>query len=228
MKHSPNPKRAVVYTRVSTLGQDLSPEAQVSMCATWAAARGIEVVAVFHEAVSGAAPVADRPVLLDALGAMKPVDAGVLLVAKRDRLARDVMAAAVIEAQARKVGGRVESADGVGEGNDPSAALMRTIIDAFAQYERAQIAARTRAALAVKRARGERTGMLPLGSSLADDGVHLVHNESEARMVARARELRAAGVTVRATAAQLTAEGHRTRAGGPIQPTTIQRIARAA
>ena len=43
------------------------------------------------------------------------------------------------------------------------------MVDAFAEYERAIIRARTRAALAVKRGRGERTGEVPYGFRLAED-----------------------------------------------------------
>src|SRR5437016_1706481 len=82
--------------------------------------------------------------------------AGVILVAKRDRLARDPMVAAVAESLAARAGAVVVSADGAGNGDDPGAVLMRRMVDAFAEYERALIRARTRSALAVKRGRGER------------------------------------------------------------------------
>ena len=83
-----------------------------------------------------------------------------LLVAKRDRLGRDVIAVAMIERLIAKRGARVVSAAGEGtDSDDPSALLMRRLIDSFAEYERALIAARTRAALAAKRRRGERVCM---------------------------------------------------------------------
>ena len=44
---------------------------------------------------------------------------------------------------------------------------MRGIVDVFAAYEREVIRARTRAALGVKRARGERTGEIPYGYRVA-------------------------------------------------------------
>ena len=220
----PDARRAVVYTRVSTDGQELSPEAQVAACAQWAARRGITIVATVQESVSGGAEVADRPGLLQALAELRTAGAGVLLVANRSRLARDVMQAAVAEGLARKAGATIESADGVGEGSDPTAALLRHIVDAFAQYERAQIASRTRAALAVKRARGEYIGMAPLGTQVAADGVHLVENANEAAMLRRCRTLLADGMTVRATAATLAAEGFTTRTGKMPHPTTVQRI----
>ena len=54
------------------------------------------------------------------------------------------------------VGGRHRQRSGNGDG--PEHALPRNIVAAFAEYERALIRARTRAALAVKRARSERVG----------------------------------------------------------------------
>ncbi len=45
---------------------------------------------------------------------------------------------------------------------------MRLIIDCFAEYERATIGARTRAALQAKKARAERAGELPYGWRLGD------------------------------------------------------------
>src|SRR5690606_20526464 len=96
--------------------------------------------------------------------------AGLLLVTRRDRLARDVVKAAMIERLAARHGARVVSAAGEGEGDDPASSLMRRMIDAFAEYERAILKARTKAALAVKKARGERVGSIPYGKRLGSDG----------------------------------------------------------
>ena len=88
---------------------------------------------------------------------------------------------------------------------------MRTLIDAFAQYERAVIGARTRAALAVKKARGERVGGIPYGYR-DDDGV-LVEVPNEQVVIARAKELRAEGLSLRAVGRALIQEGHTPRTG---------------
>jgi DNA invertase Pin-like site-specific DNA recombinase len=132
------------------------------------------------------------------------------LVARRDRLARDVLTAALVERLCERDGARVLTADGTANGDGPEAALMRTLLDAFAAYERALIRARTRAALAVKKARGERTGGVPMGRAVDATG-RLAVDEREAAAVARARELRAAGRSLREIAAVLDAEGHRPR-----------------
>ena len=203
--------RAVAYVRMSTERQDLSPAAQRAAIERWAAGAGVAVVA-WHDdlGVSGGTALEDRPGLLAALDALDTHGAGVLVVAKRDRLARDVLTAALVERLCERKGARVVAADGVANGDGPEAALMRALLDAFAAYERALIAARTRAALAVKKARGERTGGVPMGRAVAADG-RLAGNDAEAAAVARARELRAQGRSLREIAAVLDAEGHRPR-----------------
>jgi hypothetical protein len=65
-------------------------------------------------------------------------------------------------------------------------------------------------ALAVLKAKGRRTGGIPLGSSVNGDGM-LVVDGVEGAAVSRARELRRLGVSLRGIAAALAAEGHRPR-----------------
>jgi DNA invertase Pin-like site-specific DNA recombinase len=198
--------KVVAYIRVSTEDQHLGPEAQLAAINTWAARSGVAVVSVHRDlGVSGATPLADCPGLMAALEDLGAQGAGLLVVAKRDRLARDVMKAAMVEASAEKVGARVVSAAGEGDGTDPAAQLMRTIVDAFAQYERAMIASRTRAALAVKKAKGERTGGIPYG--FLDLNGQLVPNDDERTVIARARELSSQGMSLRAICASLKTEG---------------------
>ena len=61
----------------------------------------------------------------------------------------------------------------------------------------------TKAALDVKKARGERVGPIPYGYRLAADGLHLEPDPSEQRTIARAKALRDAGLTVRRIAEDL-------------------------
>jgi DNA invertase Pin-like site-specific DNA recombinase len=146
----------------------------------------------------------------------------VLVVAKRDRLARDVLHAGAIEAAVVARGARVVSADGAADGDDPAARMMRQLLDVFAEFERGMIRARTRAALAAKRARGQRvSGWIPYGHALAADGRSLVGCPREAVVVARARELRQEGLTLRAVADRLAAGGHVARSGRPFGPQSV-------
>lgn len=216
-----SPRTAVAYLRVSTDEQHLGPEAQRAAITAWATREGVSVVAWCCDAgVSGAAAIADRPELLAALAALREHGAGVLAVAKRDRLARDVMAAAMIDRMVVDAGARVVSAAGEGtDSDDPSAVLMRRMVDAFAEYERALIAARTRAALAVKRSRGEATSHAPFGFR-AVGGV-LVADEAEQAVIAQVRAARARGMTVRAIAAELEAAGIVSRKGRPLAVSAV-------
>ena len=228
-KPSNDARKAVAYIRVSTEDQHLGPDAQRAAIAVWAARNGVAIVATFEDrGVSGGAPIDRRPGLMAALDAVAEHGAGLLAVAKRDRLARDTMIAAMAERLAERAGARIVSADGVGEGSDPAAALLRGMVDLFAAYERAMIRSRTVAALAQKKARGERTGAVPVGNRVAADGRTLEADPVEAEIVAAVVKAHAAGLSIRAIAAELAAAGHRTRRGGEIQSTQVARILRRA
>lgn len=202
------PGKVVGYVRVSTEEQALGPEAQLAAMRRWCATQGAELVAVHSDlGVSGAKPLDERPGLLAAVADVQALGAGYLLVAKRDRLARDVVVAAMVERLVERQGARVVSADGAGNGTGASDQLMRTMLDAFAQYERALIRSRTSAALRAKRDRGERTGGNPrLGERVALCGVRVEADAGEQAALTRLHALRAQGLSVRAIALQLNAE----------------------
>ena len=223
-KKDADPAKAIAYLRCSTLRQDLSPKAQRDAIRTWAKDNGITVVA-WHEdiGISGGAELEKRPGLLAATEALRLEGAGVLVVAKRDRLARDVLTAALVERLCERTGARLVSADGTGNGDTPEAALLRSMIDAFAMYERALIRARTKAALAAKKARGERVGGIPYGWRCGEDGI-LVEDEAEQVVVARARDLRAGGASLREIGRALLDEGRKPRTGKAWHVAVISRL----
>ena len=227
MRRPGNPLLAVAYLRVSTEDQKLGPEAQRAAIDAWAKAQGITVVACFTDAVSGGADIEDRPGLVAALAELRAAKAGVLLVAKRDRLARDTFIASTIERAARTCGATVAAADGAGNGSTDADAFMRSILDATAAYERAMIRARTKAALAAKKARGERVGAVPYGFD-ADASGKLTKNEAEQGVLLVVAELRAAGLSLRAVVAMLAKRGLVSRTGKPLGLTQVARMERAA
>lgn len=207
-RRSGDPRIAVAYIRVSTDEQRLGPEAQRAAIEAWAARDGITVASwCTDQGVSGAAELADRPGLLAALDALSVVGGGVLVVAKRDRLARDVVVAATVERAAALCGARVVTADGTANGDTPADAFMRTMLDGAAAYERALIRARTKAALAAKSARGERAGTVPYGYRVGADGVALVENAAERAVLAEVRALRSTGLSMRRIASTLAERG---------------------
>lgn len=191
-KKKGDPSKAVAYLRVSTEEQHLGPEAQRVSIEAWASRSGIDIVSWHEDHVSGGAPIEKRPALLSAIDDVETNSSGVLVVAKRDRLARDVVAAAMIEQLVNRVGSRVVSAAGEGtdgDENDPNAQLMKGLVDLFAQHERAVIRSRTKAALAVKKAKGFRVGSVPYGRSVLDDG-KLIDNPDEQSVIKTILELK--------------------------------------
>ena len=209
-----HPRIAIAYLRASTDEQRLSLEAQRACIQAWAVREDVRV-ATWHAdlGVCSVAPVSDRPALQATLVAVRRHRAGLRVVAKRDRVARDVALAAEVERAAARAGARLVSAMGEGNGDSPADAFMRTVIDGAAQYEHGLIRARTRAVLAVKRARGERVGVVPYGFAMSADGVRLVAAGREQATIARAREPRASGLSLRAVASRLAAEGRVSRRG---------------
>ena len=139
-------------------------------------------------------------------------------------MARDSLLAAMVERLVEREGATVRTADATSDGDEPEAVLMRRIVDAFAEYERLLIKARTKAALAVKRSRGERTGDIPYGWRLGADGVHLEPLPAEQRMVASVREARAAGMSLRGIREHLASAGFTPRSGGRWHIQTIANI----
>jgi DNA invertase Pin-like site-specific DNA recombinase len=160
--------------------------------------------------------------LVAALGALGPGD--VLLVAKRDRLARGRDVIAVVEKVVRKGGARLISAAGVGTAGDtPADRLTSGIVDLFAEFELDLIRTRTRAGLDAKRRRGERTGGVPYGWSVDTDPsgpqsktgrlTRLVPVPAEQDGLKLLRSLAAQGLTARKIAVALNAGGYRTKTG---------------
>ena len=219
-----NASLAVALLRVSREDQNLGPEAQRAAIERWAMANRVHVLSWHEDKVSGATPAEDRPGLMAALASIRQHGAGVLVAAKRDRIARDVVIAATVERLARDAGAVVMTADGVTVEDTPEGRLMRTLMDAFAEYERALIRARTKAALAVKKARQERvSGRAPLGYRF--ESGQLVPDPAEAAVLARVRELRSRGLSVARVATILNTEGLKCR-GGRWHVTTLARALR--
>jgi site-specific DNA recombinase len=222
--------RAIAYVRVSTdqqVDSGLGLDAQRRSIEQAAARLGLAIAGSYTDAgLSGSKSIEDRPGLLDAVTALKRGD--VLLIAKRDRLGRDVVAVALIERLIARKGAKVISAAGEGtESDDPTALLMRRMIDAFAEYERLLIGARTKAALRAKRAQGFRAGNTPFGFT-ADALGRLMPNEREQTTIAAIHRCRAAQLSLRDTATELNRLQLRTRSGAAWRHEYVVKVLRSA
>ena len=138
--------RVYAYLRVSTdqqAGSGAGLSAQRDACSRWAESQMMIVEDFFsEEGISGSTGMDKRPALMEAISYLGKGD--VLIVAKRDRIGRDPIHVAMIEASAARKGARIVSSAGEGTGdNDPSSIFMRRLIDAFSEFERNIICERT-------------------------------------------------------------------------------------
>lgn len=219
-------RQAVIFLRVSTDEQTrsgLGLEAQEAACRAWATANDYAVMGVYADAgVSGAADIEDSPELVAALAAVPR--GGAFLVAALDRLGRQTARTFAVQYQIERSGARLVSVLGEGTADDSETAEVERFLHAWkASAERRAIIRRTKAALAAKKARGERLGGDPLGYRTAADGT-ITTDPEELATVARARELRASGLSLRAVAEALTAEGRQTKRGGRWQANTVRKV----
>lgn len=184
------------YLRVSSALQGdsgLGLEAQERAVRASAALRGVEVVEVITEVVSGAArrlPLRDA-----ALARCRDGELDGLIVAKLDRLARNASGLLRIAEEAERGGFRVLVADPqlVLPGESASDRMFIGMLAVFAEFERGLLAERTKAALAEAKARGTQVGrppkvpveVLQLMSDLADQGMgpSMIARELESRRI---------------------------------------------
>lgn len=218
-----DPFVAVGYVRVSTDRQELGPEAQRAQLTDWAERGSIRLVDCIEDRCSGATPIDKRPGLLDAVHLVRKESAGFLVVARLDRLARDVFVATAIERLAELEGARVVAADGSTQIEGPEGDLQRTMGHAFAQYERAIISLRTKQALAVRRSQGKRSNANPpYGYRFTFEDELEPVNEEQASL-RRLRRWRREGRKLGWMVQRLTELGAVPR-GSRWHPTTISRI----
>ncbi len=200
--------RAVAYVRASTDKQDITLQAQQAKVAAYAELYDLELVATVVETESAAT--LERAGLQKAL-AMLGKQADALLVVKLDRLTRSVKdLGALVDKYFQKhallaVQEQVDTRSAAGR-------LVLNVLASVAQWERETIGERTSAALRHKQSQGEYTGgQTPYGYTLRDG--ELVPHEAEQQVVAAARRLRDAGMSLRAVAAELDSRGFVARTG---------------
>jgi DNA invertase Pin-like site-specific DNA recombinase len=87
------------------------------------------------------------------------------------------------------------------------------VLAGAAEMERNLVGERTRAALSVKRARGQRISRTPYGYDLAPDGATLVENPAEQTIIGEILGMRARGMSYPRIARALTGRGIPTKRG---------------
>jgi DNA invertase Pin-like site-specific DNA recombinase len=199
------PIEAFGYLRVSGRGQlagDGFPR-QREAIQRYADAHGIKIARWFEErAVCGATEWEHRPAWSEMVQKLNGVRT--ILVERVERLARDLGVQEWIFRDLKQRGVTLVSATEENLDADPTRVLVRQMLGAIAQYDRAMTVLKLRAARKrVKAATGRCEGRKPYGDL-----------PGEADVLSRMKELRTQGCTVDRIAASLNAEGVRTRIGG--------------
>ncbi len=203
------------YIRVSTEEQassGLGLAAQEAVLRAEAERRGWELEIVVDAGVSGAT-VVRRPALCAALARLARGEAIGLVAQKLDRLSRSVADFAGLVERARSERWSLICLDLGVDTSTATGEAMAGMVAVFAQMERRLTGERTISALAAKKAGGARLGRPRL---LADEAM------------VRAVALRAEGLTLRAVAGTMTAEGYLRPKGGVWTAAAVQRAMQSA
>jgi DNA invertase Pin-like site-specific DNA recombinase len=199
--------RVVGYVRVSTTMQaerGVSLDAQEERLRAYASLYALELVALIRDEGQSAKSL-DRPGLQRALTMLRKGEVDGLLVAKLDRLTRSVRdLGELVEDHFRKaallsVAEQIDTRSSAGR-------LVLNVLGSVSQWEREAIGERTSAALRHKQARGEYIGGTRPRGYYVEDG-RLLTDAAEQQVLARARELRSSGLSLRRVAVMLQAEG---------------------
>ena len=205
------PRRAAVYCRVSSAGQEdnSSLATQEAACRAYAEERGWTVVAVHREVHTGA-ELFERPELTRLREGMRRGDFDVLLVHALDRLSRKQTHQGLVLSEAEHAGVAWHSATEDID-DSPQGQILRAVIGGMAEMERLKIAERTQRGKAARVASGKPNvgAKPPYGLRWIDerDKVRLEADPDTSSVLRRIFTELAAGGSARQLSLALTREG---------------------
>lgn len=213
------------YLRTSTESQEEGLETQRAEIRSWAKREGHTIAGYYvDEGKSGSGGLETRIALADALAQRLPI-----VVYKLDRLARDLVIQETILGQAKREGIRIystlttEDAYLEDDPKDPTRKLIRQVLGAVADYERAMIRLRMAAGANRKKAAGGYAGGgIPFG--FRTEGQELVPEPLERKALTRMKKLKAEGMSLREIARDLDRGGFAPRKGRSWHPQSVSRI----
>jgi len=225
--------KAIGYARVSSQEQKYGEtiKGQETIIRDKAVTEGWRLLGIYRdEALSGSNGLDTRDGLSEALAALETGEAQVLIVKDFSRLARDLILQETLIQRLGAVNVRVEAVlePEVG-GDEHTRTLVRQVLGAVKQYERAVIRATMEAGRARAIAEGRRgQGQPPFGWRAARDergrrGL-LEQDPNEQRILATLKAWQAEGLPLAEVARRANAEGLPTRRGARWHPTSISRV----
>ena len=164
--------KAVIYARVSSIGDRQDTARQVADLKKYADASGLEVVKIFEEKASGAKD--DRGVLSDCLAFLHAGGADTLLLSELSRLGRNVRKILDVTDDLTKIGINIHILDLnidtlLPDGKEnPMAKMLLTVLGLGAEIERKNIVSRLNSGRQLAIERGVQLGR-PVGSGMTDE-----------------------------------------------------------
>jgi site-specific DNA recombinase len=218
--------KVIGYPRVSTEEQSeegVSLAAQIARMKAYAKLYNLEIVDIVEDAGFSAKSL-DRPGLQSILARLKRKEVDGILVAKLDRLSRNVgdWNELITNYFGEKPGKVLLSVADQIDTRTASGRMVLNMMMTIYQWEREIIAERTRESLRYKRSVGQKCGgPVPFGFMRGEDipgkkgpVKTLVECPEEQRILTLMKELRASGMTLAAIASELTTRGIARREGG--------------
>ncbi len=213
-------KKAVAYLRTSSaanVGQDKdSGQRQRAAIAAFAKREGFALVDEFRdEAVSGGDAIEARPGFAALLDRIEGNGVRTVIVEDASRFARHVLVQelGVMALQQRGVQVFTAGGDELTATDDPSKVMVRQMMAAFSQFEKARLVAKLAAARKRKR---EAFGKCEGRKSLAELQPDVVDAVKRMR-----RKTKAGRMSLRAIAAELAAQGHMNERGAAYNPKSV-------
>jgi DNA invertase Pin-like site-specific DNA recombinase len=221
-KRGLNGGRAVAYFRTSSasnVGPDRDSERrQRAAVQAYAKAKRLELVADFYDAaVSGGDPIDTRPGFLALLDRCRADGIKIVLVENASRFARDLAVQLTGHALMQGMGIELLPVDAPSHFTDPTptAVMVRQILGAVSQFEKASLVAKLRQARDQVRAKkGRCEGRKPVSDAVI----------KEAKRLARTSPKTGKQRSLRQIAAELEGLGHRAPSGKRYLPGSIARM----
>jgi len=211
---------AVAYLRTSSatnasIGNDKdSDKRQRAAVTAFAKSAGYEIVDEFYDVVSGADPIDQRPGFKAMLDRLAGNGVRVILVESPDRFARDLAVQLAGHDYLKALGVELvpTSAPDFFTTDTPTAVLVRQVLGAVSQFEKATLVAKLRAARDRKaKAGGKAHGRYGYAKEVP-------------QAVALAHELRGEGKSLRAVATAMAERGYVTTGGRPYSANAIGKM----
>lgn len=174
--------KAVIYARVSSMGDRQSTDRQIEDLTRYAEGKGLEIVRIFQEHISGAKANAERGVLSECLEFCKAERPDTLMVTELSRLGRSTVEVLKAVEDLTAAGVNVfildlnlSTLDEEGREN-PVAKMVLTVLALGAEMERKLILGRLNSGRALAKSKGVRMGR-PKGTALSSDDIQAKYPE---------------------------------------------------